>query len=57
MATIREKMESVFAAVAFAERDRREEAVQLAKDGEDRQARAAEEQRRDSRPRAGLRAE
>jgi hypothetical protein len=57
MATIREKMERVFVAVAFAECDDREEAVRLAKTDEERQERPADSKRRDKRPRAVMRAE
>lgn len=57
MATIRQQVEDVFAAVAFAERDNKEDAVQLAKSGETRQVRKAQDTRKDKRPRASLRAE
>ena len=50
-------MERVFVAVAFAERDDREEAVRLAKTDEERQERPADSKRRDKRPRAVMRAE
>lgn len=57
MATIREKVEDVFAAVAFAERDNKEEAVQLAKSEDAGRARTTQDTRKDKRPRASLRAE
>lgn len=57
MATIREKMENVYVAVAFAERDEQEEAVRQAKADEERQERRPDDKRKDKRPRAVLRAE
>jgi|MTBAKSStandDraft_1061840.scaffolds.fasta_scaffold00002_267 isocitrate dehydrogenase len=57
MATIRQQVEDVYAAVAFAERGSKEEAVQLAKSAETKQADRKEETRKDKRPRASLRAE
>ncbi|WP_449242971.1 hypothetical protein [Desulfovibrio sp.] len=57
MAAIREKMESVYVAVAFAERDEQEEAVRQAKADEERQERRLNGKRKDKRPRVVLRAE
>lgn len=57
MATIRQKVEDAYAAVAFAERNDKEDAVQLAKSEETSEVRTAQETRKDKRPRAGLRAE
>lgn len=57
MATIRQKVEDVFAAVAFAERDDKEDAVQLAKSEEASQVRKTQEAHKDKRPRASLMAE
>ncbi|MCM0754447.1 hypothetical protein M7784_04210 [Desulfovibrio aminophilus] len=57
MAAIREKMESVYVAVAFAERDEQEEAVRQAKADEERQERRLNGTRKDKRPRVVLRAE
>lgn len=57
MATIRKKVEDVYAAVAFAERGNKEEAVQLAKGEEAERPQARKDARKDKRARATLRAE
>lgn len=57
MATIRKQVEDVYAAVAFAERGNKEEAVQLARGEESEASRAKKDARKDQRSRATLRAE